>query len=99
MVPSQGIEIKRSGMERLNYLGANEKYHGPLRKKYQNICYGYPSPPASTLLALAVKAMNDDMNEEGLVTSLLLFRSHPRSPPINASVPAQNDRIFTQSSS
>ena len=44
-------------------------------------------------LALAVKAMNDTMNEDGLVPSLLVFGTLPRFPLTDSNVVAQKERM------
>ena len=77
-----GIEPSLSGVESHNSLGAGERYHDSLRRIFLKIRYSQPSIDADLAIRLAVKAMNDTMNPEGLVPSLLvleLFQDSHRS--------------------
>lgn len=90
---SAGINIDLSGIESHNSLGAGEKYHDPLRKIYLKIRLSHPSIRPDVCLSLAVKAMNDTMNSNGLVPSLLVFGVLPRFPTTNSKIPAQQERM------
>ena len=84
-----------------NSLGPGERYHEPLRRIYQKIRYSEPGINIQLALLLAVnltarsnaslalKAINDTMNPEGLVPSLLVFGVLPRFPPFNTELPGQ----------
>lgn len=54
-------------------MGIGEQFHGPLRKIYIKIRLTNPTVRPQHILKIAVKASNDNMNENGLVPSKLVF--------------------------
>lgn len=90
---SVGISIQYSGVESHNSIGNGERYHQPLRRIYNKIALENPSLKPETSLKLAIKAINDTMNSEGLVPSLLVFGCLPRFPGSNTNYPIQKDRF------
>ena len=89
---SQGIKIKLFGVESHNSLGAGERYHDPIRRIFDKILFDHPSIDPPIALSVAVKAMNDTMNSNGLVPSLLVF-GVPRFPSSSSSHPKQSERM------
>lgn len=80
-----------SGVESHNSIGDGERYHDPLRRIYQKIRFSEPGLELELVMRLAVKAMNDTMNPEGLVPSLLVFGVLPRFPPMSSELPRQQE--------
>jgi hypothetical protein len=80
LMDATGIELILLGVESHNSIGLGERYHGPLRRIYQKIRYDYPNLNPDISLRLAVKAMSDTMNPEGLVPFYLVFCIMPRFP-------------------
>lgn len=90
---SYGITMCISGVETHNSLGAGEALHQPLRQIYRKIKHDHEDIPNAMLLRLAAKAMNDTMNEDGLVPSLLLFGIIPRFTIISTKLATQKGRM------
>lgn len=90
---SAGVTMRISGVEAHNSLGAGEALHHPLRQIFRKVQHDHADVPKAMLLRLAVKAMNDTMNENGLVPSLLVFGIIPRFPIIATELPTQKDRM------
>jgi len=88
-----GIKLKLSGVESHNSIGSGERYHAPLRRLYNKIRFSIPNLEMQLCLRLALKAMNDTMNPEGLVPSLLVFGVLPRFPAVNTQLPNQVERM------
>jgi hypothetical protein len=93
LTDATGIELVLSGVERLNSIGPGERDHGPLRTIFQKARYEYPNINPDVSLRLAVKALNDTMNPEGLVPSYLVFGILPRFPALNSELPTQVDKM------
>jgi hypothetical protein len=93
LTDATGIELILSGVESHNSIGPGERYHGPLRRIFQKVRYDYPNLNPDISLRLAVKAMNDTMNPEGLVPSYLVFGILPRFPASKSKLPSQMDRM------
>lgn len=85
--------MRISGVEAHNSLGIGEALHHPLRQIYRKIQHDHPRVAKEMLLRVAVKAMNDTMNENGLVPSLLVFGLIPRFPIIASELPNQKERM------
>ena len=88
-----GIRLIYSGVESHNSIEAGERYHDPLLRIYQKIRFSEPDIALDLTLRLAVKAMNETMNPEGLVPSLLVFGALPRFPAFNTTLPNQEQRM------
>lgn len=88
-----GIQLCLSGVESHNSIGSGERYHAPLRRIYQKIRYSEADIQPELALRLAVKAMNDTMNPEGLVPSLLVFGVLPRFPALHTQLPNHEERM------
>ena len=90
----QNIELRNTGTESHNSLGAGEKYYHTLRTIYLEVQADFPSVDDATLLAISVKAMNDTVGPEGLVPSLLVFGALPRLPTISPrDYPSHKERM------
>ena len=87
-----GISFNLSGVESHNSLGVRERYHAPLRRIYEKISFNNESMDPTLVLKIAVKEMNDTMNPEGLVPSLLVFGIPTRFPGVNTISPDQHER-------
>lgn len=88
-----GVKIVTSAVEIHNSLGAGERYHHPLRRIFNKIRYGEPTIDPHMALKVSVKAIIDTMNSDGLVPSLLVFGVLPLFPPVNATLPIQQERM------
>ena len=75
-----GIRLIYSGVESHNSIGSGERYHDPLRRMYQKIRFSEPDIALDLTMRLSVKAINDTMDPEGLIPSLLVFGVLPRFP-------------------
>ena len=80
------VEIKKSGTESHNSLGICERYHKPLRGTYRKLKLDHPSVQPQVLLALSLKARNDTLGPEGIVTSSLVFGESPSLRSFNGPV-------------
>lgn len=88
-----GIEVEFSGVASHNSMGQIEGAHGPLRRIYSMLTDKYPTLSDNVRLRFAVKALNDTAGHNGLVPSLLVFRSIPSMGNTEADLPDQNDRF------
>lgn len=77
-----GMEIRLSGVKPYNHLGIGEKLHDPLRRIFNKRRMDFPYTDQQIILKIAIKAINDNINEKGLVTSKLVFGIIPRDPNI-----------------
>ncbi|KAI1439012.1 hypothetical protein GGR50DRAFT_685073 [Xylaria sp. CBS 124048] len=68
-------------------IGKVERYHAPIRRAYEIFTEEVQGSKASRL-QMAVKAVNDTANPDGLVPTLLVFGAYPRinmdSPPTSS---------------
>ena len=87
-----GVKIELSGVESHNSLSAAEKYD-PLGRIFEKIHFENPLLKPEFILSTAVKAMNDTMNCDGLVPSLLVFGILPRFPSFRTNLPNQAERM------
>ena len=88
-----GIELKVSGMEIHNYLGAGERFQDPLRRNCNKIRYDSYRVHPQLALKIAVNAINDTMNPDGIAPSLLVFGVLPRFAVYLTDLPNQADRM------
>ena len=72
------VGVDRTGIEAYSSLGLGERYHQPLRQTDRKIMVEHPSSDPALALALSVKAMNDTLSPEGLVTFALVFGEFAR---------------------
>jgi len=86
-----GIKLKLSAVESHDSVGSGECYHAPLRLLYNKIHFSSPNLGIQFCFRLALKAMNNNMNPEGLVPSLLVFGVLSRFPVVNTQLPTQVD--------
>jgi hypothetical protein len=93
LTDSVGIESVLSEVESHNSIGSGERSHGPLRRIYQKVRFDFQDLQADTAHRISVKAMNDTMNYDGLVPSLLVFGIMPRYPGIRTELPTQAERM------
>lgn len=77
-----GIELRLRGVKAHSYLGPGDHLHEPLRKNYLKIRHDYPDLSSCIVLKFSVKAMNDMIRENGLVSTSLVFEVVPRFPVI-----------------
>jgi hypothetical protein len=91
LIKSGGITLRISGAH--NSLGIGKRYLGPLRRVYQKIQkiqkieYEFPHVCPALLLRIAVKAIDDTMETNGLDPSLLVFGVVTRLPPTSIDLP------------
>jgi len=90
---SASINLRHTGTESHNSLGAGETYHSMLRRIYNKVGMEFPKIPAEVRLSLSVKAMNDSAGPDGLVPSLLVFGVLPTMPIVRARSTTQEQRI------
>jgi hypothetical protein len=88
-----GIRLRKSGVVAHISLGIGERLHKPLRIIHKKVQMDYTHIPPSTVLKLAVKAMNDKIGENGLVPSILVFGVTPRYPALSTELPNQKERM------
>jgi hypothetical protein len=93
LTDSVGIELVLSVVESHNSIGAGERYQDPLRRIYQKVRFDFQDLQTDIALQISVKAMNDTMNNDGLVHSLLVFGIMPRYPGIKTELPIQAERM------
>lgn len=91
---SASIELRHTGTESHNSLGAGETYHALLRRVYQKTRHGHPSLAPDLCLSITVKAVNSTVGPDGLCPQLLVFGIMPRFPTISKEeFPAQKERL------
>lgn len=72
------IDVARSGIEAHSSLGVGEWFHQPLRNAFRKAKLTMVThEPDSTVLAMFIKAMNDTLGPEGLVSSVLVLGTLP----------------------
>ena len=71
------INVHKSRKVALHSLGIGERYHDTLRKTFLKLCEAYHNLKKDTVLALAVKAINDTLGPEGIVPSAPVFGEYP----------------------
>jgi hypothetical protein len=87
------IHLRHTGTESHNSLGAGEQIHSRIRSVYSKITSEYPSLSRELRLSITVKALNDTAGPVGLVPSLLVFGTLPRTPDAPKEFPAQRARL------
>lgn len=65
--------IQASEMESHDSIGVGKLYHAPLRPIFNAIRIDDPAQSVDLTLRLAVRAVNDTMNPDGLVPNLLVY--------------------------
>lgn len=93
MRTAQGIEVQISGMDSHNSIGAEERYHQPLRRILRVLRTIHSNVDPEVLLRYAIKGINDTIGPEGLVSLLLLFGVVPTFPNVSSELPAQRERL------
>lgn len=88
-----GIRIRLSGIQAHSSLEIGENYYGLLRCIYKRIRISHPELNEKFSLWVCVQAINDTMNENGLVSSKLGFGTFLSFPTPNKDPPTQKDRI------
>lgn len=86
-----GVDLLLSGVNTHSSLRTGEKLHGTLRKRFLKVKHAHPNIPNRYILRVAVKAMNDTINENGLVPSRLVFGIIPLFPIINTDLPTKKN--------
>lgn len=69
--------MNSSGIESHNSLGIEELYHYAFRNTLRKLQVANQNVSDTTRLALSVKALNDTLGPEGIVSSPLVFRVYP----------------------
>lgn len=90
---SKGIKIRLSKVLAHSSLGIEERLHQPLRTICNRVRLDFLTVNDNTFLHVAVKAINDTIRENGLVSSLLVLEIIPRLPIISTNVPTQKDNM------
>ena len=80
-----GIIVKNVPVEVHHSIGLIECYHGPLRRVYTIITTEISEINADLVLQMSFKALNDSVEPNGLVFTLLFFGAYPRMTDMNAS--------------
>ena len=75
-----GVITRSILCESHNSLGVGERYHAPLRKIYKKFKEEQSRLESSVALSIAVNALNNTANPEGLIPSLLVFVRIPKTP-------------------
>ncbi len=88
-----GTIVQTSGVESHNSIGSAERYHGPLRRTFNEIKHENQKLNRKIALRIAVKAMNDTLEPNGLVPSYLVFGCVPRFPAVDSKLPNQQSRM------
>ncbi|POS82721.1 hypothetical protein EPUL_004120, partial [Erysiphe pulchra] len=88
---AMSITTKVAPTEAHHSIGLVERYHTPLRRAYEVISkdLGGTKIDRTSLLQMAVKAVNDTAGPDGLVPTLLVFSAYPRmieSDPLTPSI-------------
>lgn len=86
------MNIRPSGVESHNALGAGERYHAYLRQVLKHILADHPAVPMKLAVALSVWAMKQTAGPRRLSPILLVFGIHPRLPANPADLPNQLER-------
>lgn len=72
-----GVEVQRNGIEAYASLNIGEQYHQPLRTVYRKLRSVHTGADKHLTLEMTVKAMNDTLGPNGVVTSIIVFGEHP----------------------
>ena len=88
------IDLRHTGTESHNSLGAGETYHALLRRVYMKTVKDHPTLSIDMCLALTVKAINSTVGPDGLCPQLLVFGVLPKLPKIcPQEYPSQKERF------
>ena len=91
---SSGIQLRHTGTEGHNSLGACDTYHAILRRIYQPVRADQNTLPPDLCLSVAVNAVNDTVGPHGLCPTLLVFGVIHKMPDVTPNaVPAQQQRL------
>lgn len=72
-----GIELQRTGIKAHSSLNLGENYHHPLCIIYRKLRTEHPSSNKHLNLELTIKAINNTLGPDGVVSSTLVFGEHP----------------------
>lgn len=86
-----GIEVQESGIENQYALESGERYHEPVHRILRKVKDEQPNIYTYLAPRVPMKEINDTMGPEGLVPSLLLFRSRRRIPATKANIVQQKN--------
>ena len=88
-----GITCHQVPVEAHWSIGKVEEYHGPIRRAYEIITEEMQGTGSKiSRLQMAVKAVNDTANPDGLVPTLLVFGAYPRINMDSPPTPSQTQR-------
>lgn len=85
-----GIQLRRSGINENSSLGFGKVYHQPLHRIYIKGSFTLSTVRSQYVVNVALKATNNNMVENVLVPSRLVFGTIPRFSILNTSLPIQN---------
>ena len=91
---SNEIQIRATGVESHQSLGAVETYHCSVRRVYEKIRFMNTIVPHKVALGAAVHAINSAAGPKGLVPALLVFGMIPKIPsPATAPFRDNSERL------
>ncbi len=85
--------VQTSGVESHNSIGSGEGCHASFRLLFNKIKDENPKIDLEIAFRISVKAMNDTMVPNGLVSSYLVFRRVTRFPEVDSKLPYQKSRM------
>ena len=87
------IQLRISGVKAHSSLGIGGRLYKALRRIYRKVRADYPQAHNKILLSIAVRAMNDKIEEKGLVPAFVAFGRTPRFPIISTELPTQEEQM------
>lgn len=83
-----GIIIKNTSVEAHNSISMIERYHGLLQQVYCIITTEILGIEPELAIQMSSKAINDSVDPNGLVSTLLVFGAYPRMTELDAPSPS-----------
>jgi hypothetical protein len=74
---AMAIEVKEVPVEAHNSIRKVEQYHAPLHRAYEIISQELNGASGELILQMAVKAVNNSADPDGLIPTLLVFGAYP----------------------
>jgi hypothetical protein len=89
LTSSMLIEVKKVPVKAYNSIGLVKRYHALLRRAYESIKKELKNKHINKdmILQMAVKAVNDSAEPDGIVLTLLVFGLYPRMTEIDPPSP------------
>ena len=85
-----GIIIKNLPVEAHHFIGMVERYHGSLKQVYLIVTSKIPNIKPNLALQIFFKAINNLVDPNRLVLTLLVFGAYPQMTKLDASSPSIN---------